>query len=96
MPIYEYNCPNCSEVFEEWVRNSEVSDFAPCPNCQTNAPRMVSQTTFILKGGGWYVTDYGKASERKAEKTANSSSTPANKTQDAKPAQKPTSCATKS
>ena len=31
----------------------------PCPDCGTPSPRLISHTSFVLKGGGWYVTDYG-------------------------------------
>lgn len=60
MPIYEYACPHCHKTFEEWLRSAEEqTDIMPCPTCGQDAPRIISQTTFILKGGGWYVTEYG-------------------------------------
>ncbi len=63
MPIYEYKCPSCSKKFEEWVKNSEESEQAVCPDCDVSSPRVLSATTFILKGCGWYSTDYGKMSK---------------------------------
>lgn len=59
MPIYEYHCPECDTIFEEWAKASEMKEVAPCPQCQTSAERIISHTAFVLKGGGWYVTDYG-------------------------------------
>jgi putative FmdB family regulatory protein len=59
MPIYEYTCPNCQNVFEEWLKTSEAVEAAPCPKCGSQARRIISNTAFVLKGGGWYVTDYG-------------------------------------
>ena len=59
MPIYEYRCPVCGHVFEEWVKLSEAHGQEPCPKCGELSPRMISHTSFVLKGGGWYVTDYG-------------------------------------
>lgn len=59
MPIYEYKCPACQKVFEEWVHLSEMHDAVPCPDCGAASPRIMSETSFVLKGGGWYVTDYG-------------------------------------
>lgn len=59
MPIYEYQCPECANIFEEWAKASEMKDVAPCPLCQTPSERIISHTAFVLKGGGWYVTDYG-------------------------------------
>lgn len=59
MPIYEYQCPACGHVFEEWVNITSASDEAPCPQCGQQATHILSNTAFVLKGGGWYVTDYG-------------------------------------
>ena len=59
MPIYEYKCPACQKVFEEWVHLSEMHDAVPCPDCGQASPRIMSETSFVLKGDGWYVTDYG-------------------------------------
>jgi len=58
MPIYEYKCPSCRKVFEEWVREHDTAP-QPCPDCGTISPHIVSNTTFVLKGGGWYATEYG-------------------------------------
>jgi len=59
MPIYEYMCQNCQNVFEKWLKFSETTENAPCPKCGSRAQRILSNTAFVLKGGGWYVTDYG-------------------------------------
>lgn len=59
MPIYEYRCPHCNKVFEEWVHLSDAQSMVPCPDCGTESPRIISETSFVLRGGGWYVTDYG-------------------------------------
>lgn len=57
MPIYEYRCEDCEQIFEEWQRNFEDKQ-AKCPVCGACAERIISNTSFILKGSGWYVTDY--------------------------------------
>ena len=67
MPIYEYVCPECRKTFEEWLRIDDDNAERPCPECGLAAPRVLSPTTFILKGGGWYATEYGS---RKAEDAA--------------------------
>ena len=57
MPIYEYQCDSCGAQRELFVRSSD----APrpiCPDCRKRMRRVISQTAFILKGSGWYVTDY--------------------------------------
>jgi len=69
MPIYEYKCPSCRKVFEEWVKARDTAP-QPCPDCGTASPHIVSHTTFVLKGGGWYVTEYGN--RKQAEKPSSS------------------------
>ena len=61
MPIYEYRCDGCNSVYEEIVRLSDANP--PCPTCgDVNVSRLMSQTSFQLKGNGWYATDYGRSS----------------------------------
>jgi len=57
MPIYEYRCEDCQHLFEEWQKDFVERDLT-CPVCGGKARRMISNTAFILKGSGWYVTDY--------------------------------------
>lgn len=71
MPIYEYQCPGCGHVFEEWVKVSEAQDTLPCPHCGVPSGHVISHTTFLLKGGGWYVTEYGNRSTPQKQPTAN-------------------------
>ena len=61
MPIYEYRCNDCEQVFEEWLRTFDETEHT-CPVCGGHAERIMSNTTFVLKGGGWYVSEYGKQS----------------------------------
>ena len=70
MPIYEYHCDACNTVFEEWRRHADDVMEEPCPKCRKTAHRLISNTTFVLKGGGWYVTEYGG---RKPESPVNAS-----------------------
>ncbi|GAB1255140.1 FmdB family zinc ribbon protein [Desulfovibrio falkowii] len=49
----------------------------PCPKCGAASPRIMSQTSFVLKGGGWYVDDYGYRKGIKEEGGASSSPSPA-------------------
>ena len=60
MPIYEYQCPCCQSVFEEWQSGFDEQDMA-CPDCGKESKRLISQTSFHLKGGGWYADGYGDA-----------------------------------
>lgn len=59
MPIYEYECPKCGNVFEEWGKATEPHHKEACPVCGEPSPRVISRTSFVLKGDGWYVSDYG-------------------------------------
>ncbi len=61
MPIYEYVCNDCGKKFEliENFHNDKEKD---CEYCSGKARRVVSQSSFVLKGTGWYLTDYAKKS----------------------------------
>ncbi len=60
MPIYEYQCEECG-VFEQIQKITEDA-FKICPKCSGKSiKRLVSQTSFHLKGSGWYKTDYGSS-----------------------------------
>lgn len=61
MPIYEYCCEQCGKEFEAWQRISD-DPIEKCSMCGGKARKLISQSTFVLKGSGWYVTDYGKSS----------------------------------
>ena len=71
MPIYEYECPSCHYVFEEWVKLSDAHREEPCPKCGTSSQRVISHTSFVLKGEGWYVTDYGYRKNVHEEQASN-------------------------
>lgn len=82
MPIYEFECDNCNKIFEDWckhVADGEVEHY--CPECKSTAHRIISHTSFALKGTGWYATEYGTM-KKKAEPA--SSSDAGNKTEPAK------------
>ncbi len=57
MPIYEYRCQDCDKVFEKIERSFDEHAEA-CPVCGGESKRIISNTSFVLKGSGWYVTDY--------------------------------------
>ena len=76
MPIYEYRCQRCGKEYE---LSQKITDpvVNACKFCNGPAKRMVSLSSFHLKGSGWYVTDYsGKkapSTEGKGETTKPSS-----------------------
>ncbi len=59
MPIYEYECKFCSHRFQVLQKFSDPPP-SVCPHChkQGGIHKVVSPTSFVLKGSGWYVTDY--------------------------------------
>jgi putative FmdB family regulatory protein len=65
MPIYEYQCENCGRRFEVMQRMTEPL-LSTCGQCGGQVRRLISQTSFVLKGGGWYVTDYPSEARKKA------------------------------
>lgn len=68
MPIYEYECPKCGE-FEVTQRITEDS-LKKCPTCRSKVKKLISNTSFQLKGSGWYITDYGRKDGGRKEKDA--------------------------
>jgi len=69
MPIYEYQCTKCNNIFEVFHRIEEEINPA-CPKCLGQARKILSASNFILKGSGFYVNDYPSESRKKAEKEA--------------------------
>jgi putative FmdB family regulatory protein len=61
MPVYEYECGACSHRFEEWQKISD-KPVKTCPKCgKHKVERLISQTSFHLKGGGWYSDLYSSS-----------------------------------
>jgi len=82
MPIYEYKCTACQHRLEKLQKMSD-DPLKDCPECGESAlSKLVSASTFKLKGTGWYETDF--KNNKKSE--ASTSAKPAKK--DAKPAAK--------
>jgi len=74
VPTYEYQCDRCNRVFEIRQRISEPA-LTTHDDCGGAVRRLLSPAPFILKGGGWYVTDYPSESRKKALSAEKSSST---------------------
>jgi putative FmdB family regulatory protein len=73
VPTYEYECAACRRVFEIRQRISEPP-LTTCDVCGGAVHRLLSAAPFILKGEGWYVTDYPSESRKKAREAEKSSS----------------------
>jgi len=72
MPMYEYQCDACGHTFEARQKFSDAP-LSSCPSCQGAVRKLISQTAFALKGGGWYQQGYGGASKPAACESAGSS-----------------------
>ena len=78
MPTYDYRCDRCERTFEVRQRISE-EPLATCERCGGPIRRLLSAAPFILKGGGWYVTDYpseGRKKGMEAEKKSSGDAVP--------------------
>ena len=63
MPIYEYECAKCGTIEEVFQKFSD-KPLTKCAHCSGKLHKLISHSTFHLKGTGWYVTDYGKGAGR--------------------------------
>jgi putative FmdB family regulatory protein len=88
MPVYEYECPACEKVFEmhQGINDNPLTS---CSVCGGNVKKIVSMSSFHLKGGGWYSDGYassassssaqGSAADKKVvEKSTSTTSTTTN------------------
>jgi putative FmdB family regulatory protein len=88
VPIYEYQCEHCG-VFEEMQRITDPA-LTKCPKCRRKVRRLISNTSFQLKGTGWYVTDYARSGGGKdADKASDAKPASSADAKDAKPDAKP-------
>jgi len=72
MPIYEYKCSKCGEF--ETMRKITDPPLEKCPTCRRKVTKLMSNTSFQLKGSGWYVTDYAKSGSGGAAKKGDAGS----------------------
>ena len=75
MPIYEYRCDKCGQEFELF-RSITDNGTPSCKSCGGPVKKLISRSSFHLKGTGWYVTDYAgkKPSGQEEKKEASSAS----------------------
>ncbi len=70
MPVYEYLCEKCGHEFEREQRITE-DPVKTCPACRgRRVKKLISQTSFVLKGGGWYSDLYSSSSDKKGDKAS--------------------------
>jgi len=79
MPIYEYACASCDHHLEALQKMSE-DPLVFCPECgEESLRKMVSAAAFVLKGSGWYETDFKNSGKEKPKDTKASDGQPASK-----------------
>jgi putative FmdB family regulatory protein len=59
MPIYEYECDRCGRITEV-LQGLNDPPIKKCSYCRGKLSRIISLSSFHLKGTGWYATDYAK------------------------------------
>lgn len=72
MPIYEYKCTTCSHEFQAMQKFSDAP-VRQCPACGAPVKKLISRSSFHLKGTGWYLTDYAKKNSPSASESESSS-----------------------
>lgn len=84
MPIYEYRCRQCENTMEILQKASDPPP-TTCPKCEATSSldRLVSRSSFQLKGGGWYSDLYGSVKKDGKGGTSDTAAAPAT------PAEKP-------
>ena len=79
MPIYEYECTHCGTI-DEVIQKFSDKPLTKCKHCSGKLHKLISHSSFHLKGTGWYVTDYAGKSHnppppKKKEAKASSAAT---------------------
>jgi putative FmdB family regulatory protein len=65
MPIYEYECSKCGRI-DEVLQKFSDKPLAKCKHCSGKLHKLISHSSFHLKGSGWYITDYANKSQTTA------------------------------
>lgn len=61
MPVYEYECLSCQEITELWQGLADAQ-LTTCPACQGPVKKIISMSSFALKGSGWFADGYSTPS----------------------------------
>jgi putative FmdB family regulatory protein len=96
MPVYEYACEKCGHEFEASQRITD-EPIKTCPKCKARkVKRLISQTSFVLKGGGWYSDlyssggkDKGGDKDKSEKSSSDAAATSTTETKSDAPATKP-------
>jgi len=66
MPIYEYECSECGRI-DEVLQKFSDKPLDRCKHCSGKLHKLISHSSFHLKGTGWYITDYANKSQSSAK-----------------------------
>ncbi|MEE9614840.1 MAG: FmdB family zinc ribbon protein [Thermodesulfobacteriota bacterium] len=81
MPIYEYRCNECGKEFE-MIQKFSDDPLTECIHCSGSVDKLISKSSFHLKGSGWYATDYGGKGKAPPESDGKSGDKSADKGKD--------------
>jgi putative FmdB family regulatory protein len=73
MPLYQYKCEKCGNLFEVMQKFSD-EPVKTHENCGGSVHRLLSAPALLFKGSGWYVNDYAKKGANKSDSNANGQS----------------------
>ncbi len=73
MPLYEYRCRSCKRTVEV-LQKFDDRPLRKCEECSGRLDKLVSRTSFLLRGGGWYADGYGKSSKPSSSSSSSDSS----------------------
>ena len=62
MPIYEYQCGKCKKI-KEVIHSARFEHFIRCTKCMSQMKKIISKSSFVLKGGGWANDGYSSKKE---------------------------------
>lgn len=94
MPIYEYQCDKCG-TFEATQRITD-KPIGKCPTCKRKVKKLISNTSFQLKGSGWYITDYARKGKSEDGKSGDAAKPAAETKSDSKSDSKKSESSSKS
>ena len=88
MPLYEYQCQQCSERVEILQRMSDPP-YAHCPKCGGEMKKLLSSPAIQFKGSGFYKTDYASGDRNQSKSDSKNDSKSDSKSESSGPASKP-------
>src|ERR1700716_2301787 len=72
MPLYEYKCESCGDVFEVLQKFSDTPLTVHAKCGAGPVERLISTSALMFKGSGFYITDYAKGSGEKTDSKSES------------------------